>query len=301
MKQLVWLGLSAGTTLLSSLLFTGLGARVAWGQPTAAVQTNLQLAVCLSDWDGALHQIDRLLASPDMPPKDRANLVVLSRQFQRYRLDRVVHPPTQACDPLLTGFGLSGFTPLQPLNLEAAMYASVGQGQPNVTSDQHTRRQQAVYAAGLHQIHATPIPALSPAQRLNTSNGSGVTAGAVSRGVNVYAFLAQAGDVVTLNVNVTRILPGLLYHDDDSQLFLFDSEGNLLADNDDFTRLQSRLSYISLPSTGVYYAAITTYNNNPLLNGDRQISGWQGLGGSSIEYTLTVTGLTPADQVGRLE
>ena len=51
------------------------------------------------------------------------------------------------------------------------------------------------------------------------------------------------------------------------------------------------------PRTGRYYVAVTTYNNDPILDSTRRITGWNGNGGSAIEYTLTMTGLTPAGQL----
>ena len=96
---------------------------------------------------------------------------------------------------------------------------------------------------------------------------------------------------------MTDVHPGRLYTDEDSQLFLFDQNGTLLADNDDLSRLQSQITDFSLPRTGRYYVAVTTYNNDPILDSTRRITGWNGNGGSAIEYTLTMTGLTPAGQL----
>ncbi|MEO0490346.1 MAG: PEP-CTERM sorting domain-containing protein, partial [Cyanobacteria bacterium J06659_2] len=73
-----------------------------------------------------------------------------------------------------------------------------------------------------------PIPLLSPATPVDLSNGSNVVAGAVSTGYEVFSFLAGLGDRVSLEVDVTEVLPGALYTDDDSQLFLFDRNGRLL-------------------------------------------------------------------------
>jgi hypothetical protein len=294
-KQRIWLGLSTGVALLAA----GVGPALASGLGTAVQRSNLQLAVCLSDWNSAIEQVNQMLDAPTLHPMDQATLAVLRRQFQRDRLDGVIRPPDQACDQVLTGFGRSGFTPLQPLALETALLATLGQSNLQVVPDQQARRGQALHAAGLSYLEPTPLEPLSPAQRINTRPGSGVSAGAVSRGVNVYSFLGQEGDTITLDITVTDIRQGMLYYDDDSQLFLFDSEGRLIADNDDFTRLESRIRDVTLPRTGVYYAAVTTYNHSPVLNGDRQIVRWQGLGGSAIDYTLTITGLTPVDQVGR--
>ncbi|PSN17859.1 hypothetical protein C7271_15525 [filamentous cyanobacterium CCP5] len=105
------------------------------------------------------------------------------------------------------------------------------------------------------------------------------------------------GDLVTIEVDVTEVYSGSLYTDDDSQLFLFDSQGTLLVENDDFTGLQSTISDFELPFTDRYYVAVTTYNNDPVLDGDRRITDWSGNGGSDIDFTIVVTGLTPVDQL----
>ncbi|MEO0490347.1 MAG: hypothetical protein AAFZ49_12425, partial [Cyanobacteria bacterium J06659_2] len=55
----------------------------------------------------------------------------------------------------------------------------------------------------------------------------------------------------------------------------------------------------AIPETGYYYAVITTYNNDPILNAAQEISGWSNNGGSNIEYTLTISGVTPTAQLLR--
>lgn len=141
-------------------------------------------------------------------------------------------------------------------------------------------------------LRQTPIPALSPAATLNTRSGSASAIGSVSRGQKIYSFLGGQGDVIAVEVDVTAIHPGSLYTDDDSQVFLFDDQGRLLTNNDDFSGLESSIPEFILPQMGRYYLVVTTYNNDPLLNAERQVTGWRGGGGSAIEFTLSVTGLT---------
>lgn len=184
-----------------------------------------------------------------------------------------------------------------PLDLNRGFYSAFGSTQFTPRPDQIARQQAAAHRAGLTQVIELEIAALSPARVVQTHTGSGVSAGAVSTGVNVFAFVAAQGDQVSLEISVTDVLPGRLYSDEDSQIFLFDSEGTLLAENDDLSRLQSQIIDFSLPATGLYYLAVTTYNNDPILDSAQRITDWNGNGGSAIEYTLTVTGLTPAGQL----
>ncbi|NJL46403.1 MAG: hypothetical protein HC929_01365 [Leptolyngbyaceae cyanobacterium SM2_5_2] len=185
--------------------------------------------------------------------------------------------------------------PTQPLQLDRAL--ALAQGQADLTADQTARQVAAHQRAGLNYRRPSLVPALSPARLMGTAYGSGVSAGMVSQGVEVFAFVGGQGDLVTIDLAVTRVLAGLTYTDDDSQLYLFNSRGFLLAANDDFQGLQSRLTDVSLPYSGLYYVAVTTYNKTPLLSPAGQIIAWQNQDNSAIEYTLTVTGLTPSGQL----
>ncbi|MGF1569221.1 MAG: DVUA0089 family protein [Nodosilinea sp.] len=178
-----------------------------------------------------------------------------------------------------------------PANGLAELYRPLGLGN---SPGQTSQPRDIAQAVGAGQEQPTPVPALSPAIIIDTSSGAGALAGSVSRGVNVYTFAGNQGEQVTLNLTVTHIRRGSLYTDDDSQLFLFDGEGILLAENDDFSRLRSRIGNFTLPAAGVYYVAVTTYNNNPILSTARRIIGWQGSGGSAIDYTLTLTKQPPS-------
>ena len=71
----------------------------------------------------------------------------------------------------------------------------------------------------------------------------------------------------------------------DTQLFLFDSTGVLLAENDDFSGVQSQIS-TSLDA-GNYYLAISSFNNDP--SGTPPI--FEGNGGSTGSYSIELTGV----------
>ncbi|MDA0268999.1 MAG: hypothetical protein O3A14_19065, partial [Cyanobacteria bacterium] len=57
------------------------------------------------------------------------------------------------------------------------------------------------------------------------------------------------------------------------------------------------LEAVVLPRTGRYYVAVTTYNNDPILNERGTIIGWTQTGGSAVEYTLTISGATPTQEL----
>lgn len=151
----------------------------------------------------------------------------------------------------------------------------------------------ALLFCGMHTATAAPN-ALQPSVPIDISSGSGLAAGAVSTGHQLFSFDAIAGDRVSLVINVTRILQGTQFTDDDTVLFLFENTGRLLAENDDDGRnLTSRESSIvdfSIPGTGSYLAGVTTFANFPapgVIGG--VITGWPDDGGGNVEFNLAVT------------
>lgn len=291
MTRRVWLSLSALVLSWGSLGELATAATV----PLATLQQQMKTAVCLNDWATAVDRASAMIASPSLSAQDRQDLVDGRRILQRYREDNLEVQGIPGCEAHLAQYLEAVPTPSQPLELDRALLRFLGV--PDLTPDQLAQQRQATRRAGLLDPQETLIPALSPARLIGTPYGAGVTAGAVSTGVEVFAFVGGQGDRVTVDLNVTRMLTGQRYTDDDSQIYLFDEQGYLVASNDDFNGLQSRLSAIDLPSSGLYYLAVTTYNNSPQLSSEGQLLGWSGDGGSSIAYTLTITGLTPS---GRL-
>jgi hypothetical protein len=113
----------------------------------------------------------------------------------------------------------------------------------------------------------------------------------VSTDYEVFSFEATEGEVVTLDVNVTETLEGTEYTDDDSQLFLFNSDGILLTENDDENEstFESKISDFVIPSDGTYFVVVTTWDNDPTLNEENVVVDWGSEGGSNIRYDLVVT------------
>ena len=266
-------------------------------QSTAILQSSLQLAVCLNDWDSAIARAGELEKVPGLPVKTQAELVILRRQMQLLRQNQAVVTNIDACQPVLAGFGLPGYSG-RPLQLERAAASQVGFSSSTLIPDQTIRQLEAFWQAELGVSANTPLDPLAQARRINTRRGSGVSTGAVSRRVDVYAFLGAEGDTPSLELQVIEQRPGLLYTDDNALLFLFDAEGRLLSEARTTSALQPRLEAVPLPATGVYYAAVTTPQHRPVLNEGGYVTGWAGIGTSAVTYTLTVRGVTPSPSLG---
>ncbi|MGB3201660.1 MAG: hypothetical protein WBA99_12200 [Nodosilinea sp.] len=266
-------------------------------QSTAVLQSSLALAVCLSDWDSAIARTSDLEQVPGLPIKTQADLVIVRRQLQRLRQNQAIVTDIPACQPVLEGFGLPGYTG-RPLQLERAAASQVGLDSATLIPDRTIQQLEAFWQASLNVSADTSLAPLGEARRINTRSGSGVSTGAVSRRVDLYAFLGAAGDVPSLSLDVIEQRQGLLYTDDSSLLFLFDAEGRLLGEARATSTVPPRLEAISLPATGVYYAAVTTPQHRPVLDEGGFITGWQGIGTSAVTYTLTVRGVTPSPELG---
>ncbi|MGD1864303.1 MAG: hypothetical protein ACFB0D_07095 [Phormidesmis sp.] len=141
---------------------------------------------------------------------------------------------------------------------------------------------------------------LTPAQPVDLSRGLNVVSGHVGAGHEVYGFVAGMGDRIDINLEVTQVMTGSLYTSDDSQLFVFDREGQLLTSSDDGNGgNQSYISGMLVPKTDVYFAVVTSYNNDPIFNQDGRLTGWQENGGGRFDYTLSVSGATPTSALVR--
>lgn len=290
------------------VLTAGVVAGLSWGSALEAspidagrLQSELQAALCLNEWEYALDVISPLIASPDISDDAREDLVRFRYQLQDLsEADAVVGnipnceaaiariPPEQQAYP--SNF-LDWPTAVEAVTTEQGIFG-YSPGADILPINQPLGPQEVTAARPTPPLDTT-LPHLTPAIPIDTSNGSAVIAGIVGSDYKVYSFVGRLGDLVSLDVDVTHTLPGSLYKDDDSQLFLFDSQGALMAENDDLDGLQSRISNIPLPRTSTYYVVVTTYNNDPILNSEQVVSGWSDDGGSTIEFTLTLTGVTP--------
>jgi hypothetical protein len=104
------------------------------------------------------------------------------------------------------------------------------------------------------------------------------SAGTGTNDYDYYKLTVEAGKVIT----VTTATPtGSL----DTVALLYDAAGNLVASNDDFSGLDSRLQYRA-PASGAYYAAVVGYRGIPLDPFDPALGTG---GGSEGPYTVTIT------------
>ncbi|MDA0267496.1 MAG: hypothetical protein O2890_04795 [Cyanobacteria bacterium] len=202
-------------------------------------------AICLNDWAGAIALTSPLIAADAVTPAYRQAMVDLRDIFEIYRVNGTVIPDINTCDQVLQRYVLASQVPVEPLDWASAIHSVLNDGlgpPPPIT--QAVRQQDAQAIADLDRFEIYDIPALAPALAVSLQSGSGVSAGTVTSGQAIYTFFAGLGDSITLDVDVVRVLPGSLYEDDDTQLYLFDANGRLLAENDDGEAgidLQSRL------------------------------------------------------------
>jgi len=280
--------------LICGVLFGGVSLpSLAANSPVFALQDALQLALCLEDRQQAIATLGPLLAHPDIAPADRQRLLRL-RHHLEYLTLAMVEMDQQLCDRTLARYLPADFSLVADQELLVAL------GGRRRLPHQQANQAAALEHSGIARTEVIDLAPLSPVTPIDTAAGSGVTAGTVSRGHQVFSFVARAGDQITIDLEVTQIFTGTLYTDDDSQLFLFDEQGRLLTENDDFSGLESAILRYSLPRTGTYYVAVTTYNNDPVLDENNVVVDWIGNGGSHIEFVLTVEGVTPPEQLKRL-
>ena len=94
--------------------------------------------------------------------------------------------------------------------------------------------------------------------------------------------------MLTLEVVVTGINEGTRWTDDDSMLFLFDSQGSVVASDDDSGEGAASLIDTEQLEAGTYYAVVTTYPNSPVLDAHARLDRFSDDGGSDIEFDLRV-------------
>ncbi|MEL6381069.1 MAG: hypothetical protein AAFQ89_01070, partial [Cyanobacteria bacterium J06626_18] len=126
---------------------------------------------------------------------------------------------------------------------------------------------------------------------LDTSSGSVTASGAVSTSNDVYAINATAGELLSIEIDVTEALTGIAYTNDDTQLYLYNEAGDVLAFSEDKPdSFASNLFNYLVPETGTYYAAVTTAGNEPILELGQvnQLLGFEETGLANVVYDITV-------------
>ena len=257
---------------------------------------DLDQAICANNWPMAIDIVTVLMAQDATTSMERNSLLTLRRQLERYQRENVLIRDEVACDRS-DSYYLQATEPRtvqtgEPLGWEAA----VAEATENRFSSQIITEPGEMSLP----LEVDLIAGLSSAQPIDLSQGLNVVSGHVGQGHEVYSFIARRGDRIAADLNVTRVMTGTLYTSDDSQLFIFDRFGNLIASADDTNNSpQSRISGLVVPKTDMYFAVVTTYNNDPILNREGRLSGWQDNGGGRFDYTLTLSGATPTDNLVR--
>ena len=288
-KKIAKTGLLALSIALSSLS-VGAGLKnlpPAYAQRTA--QFNLDSAICSNEWSTAIDIIGTLIGDDLTTSRDRTALLALRNQLAQYRAENTVVVNAAACDRT------------NPYQLEASNSKTVQSGgeplgwEGAVAAASQNGLSASIVTEGVPfdlPVEVDNIAGLTPASPIDLSRGLNIVSGQVGTGHRVYSFVAGLGDSLTIDLDVTRVMAGTLYTSDDSQLFLFDREGKLLTTADDTSGQQSRISNFVVPKTDVYFAVVTSYNNDPILTREDYLTGWQDNGGGRFDYTLRLSGVT---------
>ena len=169
--------------------------------------------------------------------------------------------------------------------LYAATISEIEQNQTIGTSQYVTTNDKVIdISAALGTVGATVT--------VNTSRGS-YTGLAPTDDLDVYSFYAQAGDVVTLDID--HGIGG--QQNVDTNLAVFDSNGKILRVNDDAdsvdagstSTLDARIDNFKVPVSGIYYVGVSGYprffNDGGTVTAPSSASG---------DYELIVSGVSPA-------
>ena len=262
---------------------------------------DLDQAICANNWPEAISLVTMLMAQETTTGTERCTLLSLRRQLERYQRENVLVADELACERSDAYYLRSAASPnagqapdqtSEPLGWENAVIEAT---ENRFNSEIITESVDLTLP-----ITTQEIQGLTAATPVDLSQGLNVVSGHVGQGHNVYSFVAGLGDRLEANLNVTRVMTGSLYTSDDSQLFIFDRHGNLIAAADDTDNSpQSRLTDIPIPKTDLYFAVVTTYNNDPVLDRSGRLTGWQDNGGGRFDYTLTLSGVTPTNELVR--
>lgn len=268
--------------------------------PAGAQRTtvfDLDRAICANDWATAIGIVGQLVAKDDTTSEQRNSLLTLRRQLERYRTESVLVTDSEACDRT------------DPYTLASTLPDTVQTGNPigwegavaEATNNQYRTSEVVTESVpfALPVEMGEPL-GLTPATPVDMSQGLNVVSGHVGPGHRVYGFVARRGDRLAANLEVTRVMTGSLYTSDDSQLFIFNRHGALVASADDNSSTQqSAIDDLVVPNTDLYFAVVTSYNNDPVLNREGHLTGWQDNGGGRFDYTLTLSGITPTSALTR--
>lgn len=273
------------------LLALTLGAWLGAHRPAAAsvkqLTAALEQSLCLRQWSRAVELTGALMAMPDVSATERQNLLAFRTSLEQIRAQQLPVVLPESCDRTLA---LTLDVPSaqqavsQPLDWSRGL-ALLTYTRPIVQLDVAYDPADDLIPAGL--LAESPDILTATAAPIDTADGFSVVAG---RGQQVYSFLGRLGDRVSLDVDILQGSSDT----GDSQLFLFDYQGRLVAQNDDDGRgQQSAIVSLPLPYTHAYFAVVAGQATRPILDGAGVLQGWQ-TAPDSFSYTLTLTGVTPS-------
>lgn len=278
---------------LVAMLLMALGASPANAQRTTMFDLNQ--AICANDWDRAVGITGTLVADEATSSERRQSLLALRRRLEYYRADGLILHNSQTCsltDPYFLSEAAPEAEPERTLGWEMAV--------AEVTNNRYASEVITESPELVLPVSMGDPRGLTPAEPVDLSRGLNVVSGHVGAGHEVYGFVAGMGDRVSINLEVTEVMTGSLYTSDDSQLFVFDKEGYLLGSSDDENGgNQSYISGLLMPKTDVYFAVVTSYNNDPIFTQEGRLEGWQDNGGGRFDYTLSISGATPTSALVR--
>lgn len=277
------LGCSVAFSLLSSL---GLQA---YGQSTNVSDGLAQLdrAICLRQWGQAIDITSGLMALPNISRGYRQELLSFRRQLQSWRAGETFPNVEGSCDrtsPLFLTLAEPDVPDPQPLDWDRAL-ATFRDPRPIIQLDDDFEPTDNLIPSEL--TVNSPDVLLDESTPIDTADGFSVVGGRITRKPEVYSLLARFGDRISLEVDITRTYLG-----GDSQIFLFDPAGRLLAQSEpgDF---QTSIRDFFIPKTDAYFVVVSAQGTTLILDGDDLILDWQSADNASFDYTLTLTGVTP--------
>ncbi|MEA5465302.1 hypothetical protein [Leptothoe sp. PORK10 BA2] len=248
----------------------------------------LERAICLGQWQEAIDITSGLMASEEVSPDYRQELLGVRRQLQVWQTSSLPPQASSSCDRTQSLFITLDQQPTapepQPLDWNRAL-ATLANRRPIIELNDDIEPTANLIPAEL--TANSPELLTAWANPLDTTHGFNVTGGRVNGDQQVYSFLARLGDRVSLELDVTRTYIG-----GDSQLFVFDQDGRLLTQSDPDS-LQASIQDFALPQTDVYFAVVSPQGTLPVVDAHGLITDWQISDGTSFDYTLTLTGVTP--------
>ena len=275
-----------------SVVFALWGGGQAYGQsssvPVSEGLAKLDQALCLQQWEQAIGITSELIAMAGISSVYRQELLHFRRQLQTWSIQSTPPVTQSSCDrtlPLFLSLAEPTAPEPQPLDWNRAL-ATLRNPRPIIQLDHEFEPTDSIIP--LELTVNSPDALTNFASPMDTRDGFTVVGGSLDRNQQVYSVLARFGDRVSLEANVTRgDLSSTL------KMFLFDQNGRLLVQQTS-VGAQASIQDIVIPKTDVYFVAVSPQGTTPLLDSQERLIAWQTTGGTSpLDYTLTLTGVTP--------